>query len=129
MQRRDFITLIGGTMVAWPLAARAQQPGRMRRIGVLMNLPEGDPESRSRIAVFEQRLEELGWSAGHNVQFDIRWAADDADSFRRYAAELVALVPDVILASASPSVVALQHVSRNIPIVFANVIDAVGQDS
>jgi ABC-type uncharacterized transport system substrate-binding protein len=123
--RRGFITLLGGA-AAWPVAARAQRE-RMRRVGVLMNLGADDPESTARVAAFAQGLQELGWIVGQNVQLDTRWAAGDADRFRRYAAELVALTPDVVLASTSPSVAALQQVSRTVPIVFANVTDPVGQ--
>jgi putative tryptophan/tyrosine transport system substrate-binding protein len=125
--RRQFITLLGGAAAAWPLAARAQQPERMRRIGVLMNLAADDPVSGARLAAFLQGLQELGWTDGRNVQIDTRWAAGDAGRFRQYAAELVALAPDVILASTSPSVAALQQASRTVPIVFANVTDPVGQ--
>src|SRR5262245_45950304 len=95
MRRRDFITLLGGA-AAWPLAARAQ-PERVKRIGVLVNLAADDPEARARIAAFRQGLQELGWTDGRNVRIDVRWAAANADRFRTYAAELVALAPDVIL--------------------------------
>jgi putative tryptophan/tyrosine transport system substrate-binding protein len=98
MRRRDFITLLGGA-AAWPLAARAQQGERMRRIGVLMNLAADDSESPVRFAAFAQGLQELGWIVGGNVRIDIRWGASDPDRSRSYAAELVALAPDVILAS------------------------------
>ena len=101
IRRREFITLLGGAAAAWPLAARAQQPERMRRIGVLMNLAADDPEGQARIAAFLQGLQQLGWTDGRNVRIDTRWAAGDADRSRRYAAELVALAPDVILASGS----------------------------
>ena len=97
MQRREFITLLSGAAAAWPLAARAQQGERMRRIGVLMNLAAADPESTARVTAFAQGLQESGWTIGRNVQIDTRWAAADADLFRRYAAELVALAPDIIL--------------------------------
>jgi ABC-type uncharacterized transport system substrate-binding protein len=126
MRRRQFITLLGGA-AAWPLVARAQQRERMRRIGVLMNLAADDPESLVRVAAFAQGLQELGWTVGRNLQLDTRWAAGDADRFRRYAAELIALTPDVVLASTSPSVAALQQASRTVPIVFATVTDPVGQ--
>src|ERR1700693_4027912 len=99
MKRRAFITLLGGAAVAWPLAARAQQPSQMRRIGVLMPLAAGDPQAEARIGVFQQRLQQLGWTIGRNVRIDYRWPAGDPDRIRRYAAELVALAPDVILAS------------------------------
>src|SRR5712691_646704 len=121
MRRRDFITLVG---VAWPLAARAQGE-RMRRIGVLMNLAADDAEGQTRLAAFLQGLQESGWSVGRNVRIDTRWGAGDADRIRKYAAELVALVPDVILATTSVTVGALQLVTRTVPIVFVQVIDPV----
>src|SRR5262245_4485485 len=126
MRRREFITLLGGTAVAWPLPARAQQPARMRRIGVLTNLAAGDPEGQVRMAAFRQGLSELGWSEGGNVRIDTRWGAGDVDRFRRYAAELVALAPDVILAVTSVVVAALQRETRSVPIVFVGVIDPIG---
>ena len=126
MQRREFITLLGGAAVAWPRAARAQQADRMRRVGVLWNLAADDPEGQARQRAFLQGLQELGWTDGRNMRIDYRWAGGDADRFRRYAAELVALAPDVILASASVSVAALLQITRTVPIVFANVIDPVG---
>jgi ABC-type uncharacterized transport system substrate-binding protein len=122
MRRRDFITLLGGVAV-WPLVARAQQGER--RIGVLMGGAGRDPIEHDRLAAFLDGLRELGWTDGHNVLIDARWPTDDAER-RTQAAELVGLVPDVILASASGSVAALQQASRSIPIVFANVIDPVG---
>jgi len=125
VKRRNFITLLGGA-AAWPLATRAQQGERMRRIGVLMTGAAGDPEGQARLTGFLQGLQELGWTAGRNARLDYRWAADDADR-RKYAAELVALTPDIILASTSASVAALQQASRTLPIVFASVTDPVGQ--
>jgi putative tryptophan/tyrosine transport system substrate-binding protein len=125
MKRREFITLLGGA-AAWPAAARAQQGERMRRIGVLMNLAAGDPEGEARSAAFLQALQQLGWSDGRNVRIDYRWAAGDAGHFQRYAEELLALAPDVILASGTPSVQALQQATRTVPIVFAIVADPVG---
>jgi putative tryptophan/tyrosine transport system substrate-binding protein len=124
MRRREFISLLGGAAVAWPFAASAQQPDRMRRIGVLMNTRLDEPEGQTRVTAFMQGLEKLGWTGDRNVRVDIRWAADDANLYSRYATELVA--SDVIVASASPSVAALQQVTRSVPIVFANVIDPVG---
>ena len=121
--RREFITLLGGA-VAWPRTARAQQGERARRIGVLMNLQE-DEEGRARIAAFLQELEQLGWTDSGNLRIDYRWAAGDAGRFQRYAEELLALAPDVILAAAAPSVQALQRATRTVPIVFANVGDPV----
>ena len=125
MKRREFITLLGGT-VAWPLAARAQQPGRMRRVGVLMTLSADDPEGLARVTAFAQGLQELGWRDGRDVRIDYRWAAADAASFHRHAQELLTLGPDVIIATATPSVVALQQVTRTVPIVFVGVTDPVG---
>jgi putative ABC transport system substrate-binding protein len=126
MRRRKLICLIGGAAVAWPLAARAQQADRMRRVGVLLNRVADDPEEQARLAAFLQRLQELGWTDGRNVWIDYRWAAADPDRSRTYAAELVALAPDVILAAGSQSVAALQQTATTVPIVFANVVDPVG---
>src|SRR5262249_31935664 len=126
MRRREFITLLGGATAAWPLAARAQQPERMRRIGVLTGLAANDPEGQARVAAFLQGLEESGWSVGRNVRIDIRWSAGNADDSRKYAAELVALAPDIILASSTPAVAALLQATRTIPIVFTVVADPVG---
>jgi ABC-type uncharacterized transport system substrate-binding protein len=123
--RRAFISLVGGA-VAWPLATRAQQPERMRRIGVLMNLAMGDPEGEARSTAFLHALHQLGWSDGRNVRIDYRWAAGDTGRFHKYAEELLSLVPDVILASATPSVQALQQATHTVPIVFAIVADPVG---
>jgi len=126
VKRREFITLLGGTAAAWPLAARAQQPERMRRIGVLMNTAAEDPEGQARIAAFHQGLQEHGWTLGQNARIDVRWGAFDADNSRRRAAELVALAPEVILVSASAAMSALQLTTRTVPIVFVNIIDPVG---
>jgi putative ABC transport system substrate-binding protein len=126
MKRREFITLLGGTAAAWPLAARAQQGERVRRIGVLMNRAADDPFGQARLAAFQQALQQLGWSDGRNVRIDIRWHENDADRARRYAQELVALAPDIVLAENTVSVMALQHVTRTLPIVFALVPDPVG---
>jgi putative tryptophan/tyrosine transport system substrate-binding protein len=125
MRRRDFISLLSGTAL-WPLAARAQQHEKMRRIGVLMNSAADDPDGQARLTGFLQGLQEFGWSAGRNVRIDFRWAKFDDDR-RRYAAELVALTPHVIMASTSVSVAFLQQASRTVPIVFAAVTDPVGQ--
>jgi putative tryptophan/tyrosine transport system substrate-binding protein len=125
VKRREFITLLGGAL-AWPLTARAQRPDRMRRVGVLMHLAADDPEGQRRVAAFLQGLQEAGWAIGRNVNIDMRWAAGEADRFPRYAMELVALAPDVILASATPSVRAVQQTTRTVPIVFVLVPDAVG---
>jgi putative ABC transport system substrate-binding protein len=126
MKRREFISLLGGAAVAWPLAARTQQGERPRRIGVLMNLAADDPQGQARIAAFVQGLAQLGWTEGRNVRIDYRWGPGDAERYRRYAAELVRLAPDIILASASPTVAAFQQTNRTVPIVFASVIDPVG---
>jgi putative ABC transport system substrate-binding protein len=126
MQRREFITLLGGAAVAWPLTARGQQPERLRRIGVLMNLAADDPQSPVRIAAFLQGLQELGWADGRNMRLEYRWGANDVERSRRFAAEMVAFRPEVILASGSPSGGALQQVTRTVPIVFVAVIDPVG---
>ena len=126
MQRREFITLLGGAAVAWPRAARAEQADRIRRVGVLEARTADDREAQARLAAFLQGLQELGWTDGRNVRIDYRWAAADADRSRTYAAELVAVAPDVILAAGSLSVAALQQTSRTVPIVFVNIIDPVG---
>jgi ABC-type uncharacterized transport system substrate-binding protein len=125
MQRREFITLLGGA-AAFPLAARAQQPERMRRIGVLMSLAEDDPEEQVRYAAFVDGLQQLGWTDGRNVRIDPRWAAGDADRSRKYAAELVALAPDVILVSGGSVATALVQATRTVPIVFTQTPDPVG---
>jgi putative ABC transport system substrate-binding protein len=124
--RRKLIAALGATALAWPLATHAQKAERVRRVGVLMNVAADDPEGQARLAAFLQGLQELGWTDGRNVRFDYRWAADDADRYRTYAAELVALAPDVILASTTASVAALRQTTRTVPIVFAIVIDPVG---
>ena len=126
MRRREFITLFGVAAFAGPRASRAQQAGRVRRVGVLMSRAAGDPEEQARFAGFLQGLQKLGWTDGRNVRIDYRWAAADADRSRTYAAELVALAPDVILASGSTGVAALLQTTRTVPIVFVNVIDPVG---
>jgi putative tryptophan/tyrosine transport system substrate-binding protein len=125
IRRREFIAALGGAAV-WPLAARAQQPERMRRVGILMNLGANDAEGQARLAAFQQELQRFGWTIGHNIQIDTRWAAADDNLFRRYAAELLATTPDVILASTASAVVPMQHVNRTVPIVFVSVIDPVG---
>src|SRR5436190_22049469 len=125
MRRRELITLLGGA-AAWPVAGRAQQPDRMRRIGVLMGFAEDDPEMKTRLAGFRQSLERLGWSEGRNVRIDYRFAVGSPDRFRAFAKELVALRPDLIFASTTPVAAALQQQSRSIPIVFVNVSDPIG---
>jgi len=123
VRRRDFITLVAGSAVAWPLALRAQQSGQMRRIGVLMPLARDNPEGRARITAFLQGLQKLGWTEGRNLQIEYRWGTGD---LQKAAAELVALSPDVIFAANTPPVAALQQATRSVPIVFANVLDPVG---
>jgi putative tryptophan/tyrosine transport system substrate-binding protein len=126
VNRREFITLLGVAAAAWPLAAHAQQPERVRRVGVLMNLAADDPQALSRITAFVQGLQQLGWTEGRNMRIDTRWGAGDAARFHRYAEELLALAPDVILASGTPAIQALQQATRTVPIVFAVVGDPVG---
>ena len=126
MRRREFITLIGGAAVAWPIAARGQQRERMRRVGVFTSGTADDPEHKARDAAFLQGLGELGWIVGRNLRVDYRWGAGDYERFRAMAAELIALAPDVILAQGSSTVTALQKTSTTVPIVFANVTDPVG---
>ncbi len=126
MKRREFITLLGGAAVAWPLVARAQQGERIRRIGALFPGAPDDPEYQVRVAAFLQGLQELGWTVGRNVRIDTRWGAGDAERIRKYAAELVALVPDVVVATAGSIVGALQQASNTVPIVFVTTIDPVG---
>ena len=112
LRRRQFITLLGGAAAAWPLAARGQQPERMRRVGVLMTLAADDPEGQARVTAFVQGLQELGWTDGRNVQIDYRWPAGDADKARKYAAELVALAPEVILTVSTASLAPLLQATR-----------------
>ena len=126
MKRRDFITLLGGAAAAWPLAAHAQQPDRMRRLGMLMNRAADDPRGQVELAALQQALQQLGWSDGRNIRIDIRWRENDPDRDRGYAAELVALAPDLILASGTLSVAALRHATHALPIVFVEVSDPVG---
>jgi putative ABC transport system substrate-binding protein len=124
VKRREFITLLGGAAAAWP--ARAQQPARMRRIGALFSLAADDPESLARVGAFLQSMQQLGWTDGRNVRIDYRWSAGDADRIRKSAAELIALAPDVILASGTATVSALQRATSTVPIVFVQVTDPVG---
>ena len=126
MRRREFITLVG-TGAAWPLVAHAQQPDRIRVIGVLVAGTADDPEHQARVAAFRQGLEQLGWTDGHNVRFDIRWATTHADALRKHAAELAALAPDVIVSAAGTTTTApLLEATRDLPIVFVILIDPVG---
>jgi putative ABC transport system substrate-binding protein len=126
VNRRAFISLVGGAAAAWPLAARAQQPERMRRIGVLLPAAADDAGFQAPFGAFLQALALLGWTIGRNVRIDTRWATANAAEIRRHAAELVALAPDIVLASGTLAVTALQHISRTLPIVFAAVADPVG---
>ena len=126
MQRRQFIKLIGGAVAAWPIAARAQQPDRMRRIAVLSHSVTDDPEEKARIATFLQALQQLGWTEDRNLRIEYRWGAGNPDTIRKYAAELVALAPDVVLCTGAASVGPLLQVTRAVPIVFAQVPDPVG---
>src|SRR3974390_2251263 len=126
MRRREFITLLGGAVAAWSLIARAQQPERMRRIGVLMGLAATDAEGQARFAAFLQGLQEFGWAVGRNVIIDTRWSTGNNTDFRKYAMELLELGPDVILAYSSNAVAPLQQVTRTVPIIFAAVADPVG---
>jgi len=123
--RREFITLLGGAAVAWPLAAQAQQADRVRRVGVLLSTGADDPQDPTRLAAFAQGLHELGWTLGRNLRIDHRWGAGDADNVRKYAAELAALAPDVIVASGTVAVAAAQQTTRTVPIVFVNIVDPV----
>src|SRR5208282_866306 len=115
--RRQFISVLGGAAVGWPLAARAQQPERIRHIGVLTNLSKDNPEDHARNAVFLQGLQQLGWTVGVNVQIDYRWGAGNRDLDQKYAAELVALAPDVILATGTPALEPLLRATDTVPIV------------
>jgi putative tryptophan/tyrosine transport system substrate-binding protein len=125
IERRKFLATLGGA-AGWPLAARAQQGERMRRIGVLMNTAADDPEGQARIAAFHQGLQEWGWTLGRNARIDVRWGAVDVERSRLHAAEVVGLAPDVILASASAAMGALQQTTHTVPIVFVSIIDPVG---
>jgi ABC-type uncharacterized transport system substrate-binding protein len=124
LRRREFIFTLGGAAAAWPLAARAQQPERMRRIGVLMGLAEGDPEGRSRIVAFRKTLQDLGWTEGRNVQTDYYWAAGDVDRTHALARNLVSSAPDVIVVNTPPGLSALRVETHTIPIIFVQVLDA-----
>jgi ABC-type uncharacterized transport system substrate-binding protein len=125
MKRREFITLLGGAAAAWPLAARTQQGERMRRIGVLQSTAVDDPQDLIRLAAFAQSLQELGWTIGRNLRIDHRWGAGDPDDARKNAVELAALSPDIIVASGTFALAAAQQTTRNVPIVFVNIVDPV----
>src|SRR5262245_5483380 len=126
MRRREFLTLFGGAAVAGPLAAPAQQPDRVRRIGVLMGYAENDPEAQAWVAAFREGLQKLGWTEGRNVRIDTRWTASDAGALQRFAQELVALQPNLILSQITPTTAALLQQTHTIPIVFVMVADPVG---
>jgi len=126
VKRRQFITLLGGAVASWPLAARAQQPERVRRIGVLTSSSMQDLATQARFAALQQGLQQLGWTDGHNLRIDYRWAAGDADNLHRYAGELVKLGPDVIVANGSAAVALLLQATRAVPIVFTDVPDPIG---
>jgi len=126
VRRRAFITLLGGAVATWPLAANAQQREGVRRIGVLMSVAADDPEGPVRAAAFALGLQQLGWSVGGNVRIEYRWGAGDGDRIRSYAAELVALAPDVILATGSATLGPLLQATRAVPIVFVQVVDPFG---
>jgi putative ABC transport system substrate-binding protein len=125
VKRREFITLLGGAAVAWPLVAGAQQTRAMRRIGVLTPYPADDAEGHARLTAFAQALQQSGWTVGQNARIDYRWGPGNAETMRKYATELVALAPDVVLASTSAAVPPLLEASRTVPIVFAAVADPV----
>ena len=125
MRRREFITLLGGA-AAWPLAARAQQPAQIRRIGMLIGYAENDPETRARLAAFRQALEQLGWKEGRSIRIDYRFAPASPDQAQQFARELVALRPDVLVGNSTPAAAALLSETRTIPIVFVGVSDPVG---
>ena len=126
MRRREFIAAFGSAVI-WPLSAHAQQPDRARRIGVLMSVPESDPEAQAWLGAFGEGLQQLGWMAGRNIQLDYRWAAPfDAESRQRVGKELVALQPDLILAQNTVSTASILQETRSIPIIFANVVDPIG---
>ena len=127
MQRREFITLLGGAAVAWPLAARAQQSDRVRRVGFLLGLTEKDPEANARIKAFRLGMRDLGWIEGRNIHIEYRFAGSSLELIKKHVADLVGLAPDVIVANNTPVMAALQPATRTIPIVFVVVNDAVGQ--
>ncbi|HEV2546387.1 MAG TPA: ABC transporter substrate-binding protein [Stellaceae bacterium] len=126
MRRREFIILLSGTAAVWPLAAHAQQPDRMRRIGVLMAFAESDHEAQSWVAAFREELRKLGWTEGRNIEIDTRWATADVESMQRFAKEFVALQPDFILTSSTPATAAMLQQTRTIPVIFVWVADPVG---
>ena len=125
MKRREFITLVGGAVTTWPLAVRAQQPARMRRIGILMAYAESDTVYQGYVIAFQEELQKLGWEQGRNIRFNYAWAGSDLESVNRFAKELVALQPDLILSSSTPTTASLLQQTQTIPIIFANIIDPV----
>ena len=127
MRRREFITLLGGAAAGWPLAARAQQDSRVRRIGVLMSYDEDDPEVKRRVSAFTQALAGLGWTVGRNVRMDLRGAGGDTNRMRAFAQELVGLQPDIIVTNGVTTTAAVRRETRTIPIVFASVGDPVAR--
>jgi putative ABC transport system substrate-binding protein len=127
VRRRDFIALFGGAAAfVWPLATRAQQPGRVYRVGMLTGQPEADPENASRLAAFRQALGKFGWLEGQNLQIDIRWGAGDPGRMRVLAKELSGLSPDIVVAESTPATAALRQEMPNVPIVFSQVANPVG---
>jgi putative ABC transport system substrate-binding protein len=126
IRRREFITLLGGSAAAWPVAARAQPVDRVRQVGVVVTLSERDPEAQARLAAFREGLQKLGWTEGRNLHIEYRWSAGDAERLRAYVADLVAMTPDVIVAGNNTALIALRAATRTVPIVFAQVNDPVG---
>src|SRR5579863_4100596 len=126
MRRREFFGLVGSAATVWSLSAHAQQTGRVRKVAVLMAFAAEDPEGQARLQAFSQSLRKTGWIEGENLRTEVRWRGDNVERFRQHATELVGSTPDVILASSTTSVAALQQVTRKVPIVFANVVDPVG---
>jgi putative tryptophan/tyrosine transport system substrate-binding protein len=125
MRRRDFINAVAGAVTVWPLSVRAQQGDRIRRIGVLSNLAQDDKEDQRRVEAFRQALQGLGWTVGRNIQIDYRWGAGKADFYRRQAAELIALAPDVILTNGTTTIGPMLQTTQTVPVVFVNVTDPV----
>src|SRR5262245_19505378 len=129
LKRREFITLLGSATAGWPLAARAQQPARMRRIGILFGgFAADDPEGQARMTALIQGLQERDWSDGRNVRIEYRWAAGNPERLRRYAAELIALAPDVVVSGGGAAAAAMQQASRTVPIVIGNLEDQVASE-
>src|SRR5215472_6605042 len=127
MRRREFIALVGSLPAVWPLTVRAQQPQRMRRVSVLLGVPENDPETKSRLRAFRLGMRDLGWVEGRNVQIEYRYAGTDRDTIKKHVAELIRLAPDVILANSTPVMALLRPATNTIPIVFVVVNNPVGQ--